>query len=166
MSTNTPLFPVVNPSKRSPRENIRVLSDVCHVVEVKGVYALVHASPMGVVKITELGLGVFHSKRGGEYYAVRIGEIPTSVHPSSVRITIWDSQYLVNETSPKRRKDVRRFEIRKDDGGVVAQPYVVAFQDNQGHSGACSCPDWIYRRRDCKHIRSIRTAFLTMKKAA
>lgn len=170
-----PLFPVSSPSSRSAEENVKAIESVAHVVEVKAPYALVHASPMGVAKIAELGLEVFHSKRGGEYYAVRIarganlGLVPPApasapqvvsqpavrrtveVTPGVTRMVLKGADYVARETSPKRRMDVRRFEVRKD-GELVQEPYVVSFQSDDGGEAQCSCPDWIYRRRQCKHI--------------
>lgn len=169
-----PLFPVSSPSSKSAEENVKAVEAVAHVVEVKGVYALIHASPMGVAKIAELGLEVYHSKRGGEYYAVRIarganlGLVPPApqsapqvrepavartvqVTPGVTRMILKGQDYVARETSPKRRMDVRRFEVRQD-GELVKEPYVVSFQSEGGNEAQCSCPDWIYRRRQCKHI--------------
>jgi len=182
-SAPRPLFPVSVVSNRSADENVTALGTVCHVVEVKGQYALVHASPLGVAKIaSELGLEVFHSKRGGEYYAVKVARVlnfglvasatvsrpaptpvvsrPTApVDPSVSRLTIMGNAYVVRETKPKRRNiDSRRWEVRKD-GELVAEPYIVTFQDDEGHKAQCSCPDWIYRRHQCKHIKGIQAAF-------
>lgn len=153
-------------------------------------YALVHASPLGVARIAqELNLEVFRSKRGEEYYAVVVakaaqGSTPQSVvrpvpqapafvpsapaaqaplEPGVARCEIRGSVYRVRQTRTKRQIDVLRFEVAKDQGDVITEPYVVSFQDQAGRSGACSCPDWIYRRRekgDCKHIHGIREAFV------
>lgn len=200
MNKPAPLFPVAVPSTRSPEENVKAMEPVCHVVEVKAPYALVHASPMGVAKLAELGLEVFHSRRGGEYYAVRIARsanvalvrsAPVSapvddcpvpapevvparpqapapavrrtvdVTPGVTRMTLKGADYLARETSPKRRMDVRRFEVRKD-GELVSEPYVVSFQSEDGGQAQCSCPDWIYRRHQCKHIVGCQHTFGTV----
>jgi hypothetical protein len=184
MSTKpAPLFPVAVPSSRSPEDNVKAIEPLAHVVEVKAPYALVHASPMGVAKIAELGLEVFHSKRGGEYYAVRIARganvalvppapvaapvvnvpapVPArsvSVTPGVTRMVLKGADYVARETSPKRRMDSRRFEVRKD-GELVQEPYVVSFQSEDGSEAQCSCPDWIYRRRQCKHIVGCQATF-------
>ncbi len=228
MSTKpSPLFPVASDAglARSVEENVKALSGVCHVCEVKAPYALVHASPIGVARIaSELGLEVYHSKRGNEYYAVRIakganlGLVPPApvsapvvrapvddcpvpapevvpgprggecardpavfgpeprarrtVDPvretGTARLDIRGTEYVVRQTTPKRRIDVLRYEVRKDAGDVITEPYVVSFQDAEGHSGACSCPDWIYRRKqkgDCKHIHAVRAAFVKPRQA-
>jgi len=190
-SKPAPLFPVANVADRAPEENVKLLESVAHVVEVKGVYALVHASPMGVARIAqELALPVFQSKRGGEYYAVRIakganlGLVPPPVarsadilgqpdgpepergsqaalEPGVVRMEIKGQNYVVRETRVKRTNiDVRRFEVRKDSGDVITEPYVVSLQDAEARSSACSCPDWIYRRRVCKHQAAIIAHFV------
>jgi len=174
-----PLFPVdPNTPSRTVEQNVALLGGVCHVCEVKGQYALVHASPIGVAKIaTDLGLEVFHSKKGGEYFAVKVAKSPSlglvrpapapavvvkptaPVDPSVSKLTIMGNAYIVRETRPKRRNvDVRRWEVRKD-GELVAEPYIVTFQDDEGHKAQCSCPDWIYRRHQCKHIKGIQAAF-------
>jgi hypothetical protein len=74
MDTKTaPLFPVASFPARTPEENVKLLGTVAHVCEVKGSYALVHASPVGVGRIAqELSLEVYPSRQGGEYYAVRV----------------------------------------------------------------------------------------------
>jgi hypothetical protein len=178
MDKPSPIFPVAAPSSRSAEDNVKAIEALAHVVEVKAPYALVHASPVGVAKIAELGLEVFHSKRGGEYYAVRIakganlGLVPPparevapvpppamrvqpqvmSAPSGSVRMVLKGADYIARETRVKRTNmDLRRFEVRKD-GELVQEPYVVSFQSEDGHSAQCSCPDWIYRRRMCKHI--------------
>lgn len=184
MSTKpAPLFPVATLPARTPEENVKLLGTVAHVCEVQGAYALVHASPVGVGRIAqELGLEVFQSKRGGEYYAVRVargvnlGLVPpapkpveepvqdawkdvrpakpeTKLEPGTVKMEIKGTVYVVRETRPKRRIDVRRFECRKDMGDVVSEPYVVTFQD--AASRQCSCPDWKFRRNQCKHITAM-----------
>jgi hypothetical protein len=164
-SKPSPIFPVSAPSTKSAEENVRAIEAHAHVVEVKAPYALVHASPVGVAKIAELGLEVFHSKRGGEYYAVRIakganlGLVPPApvsapvqrVQPQvgsapsgAVRMVLKGADYIARETRVKRTNiDVRRFEVRKD-GELVQEPYVVSFQSEDGHTAQCSCPDWIY----------------------
>jgi len=188
-SKPSPIFPVSAPSSRSAEENVKAIEAFAHVVEVKAPYALIHASPTGVARVAELGLEVFHSKRGGEYYAVRIakganlGLVPPPVarsadilgppdlpgpvapsvpvlEPGVVRMEIKGQNYVVRETRCKRRMDVRRFEVRKDAGEVVTEPYVVSLQDAEAHSSACSCPDWIYRRRVCKHQAAIIAHFV------
>ena len=189
MSKPSPIFPVVAPSARTAEENVAALSPLAHVCEVKGAYALVHASPVGVARIAqELGLEVFPSKRGGEYYAVKVqaGSNLTLVRPANtvrpvtsetrplvltspvarpvskigttLTLEFKGQDYQVKETSCKRRIDTRRFEVRKLDGSL-AEPYVVTFQDSEGDACQCGCPDWIYRRRQCKHITGIKAAF-------
>ena len=182
MNKPSPIFPVAVPSTRSAEENVKAMEAHCHVVEVKAPYALVHASPMGVARLAELGLEVFQSKRGGEYYAVRIakganlGLVPPAVEsvpqaPASaprqvsapaagnVRMVLKGNDYIARETRVKRTNiDVRRFEVRKD-GELVAEPYVVSFQSEDGGQAQCSCPDWIYRRRQCKHIQGCQHVF-------
>lgn len=187
-SKPSPIFPVSAPSSRSAEENVKAIEAFAHVVEVKAPYALIHASPTGVARVAELGLEVFHSKRGGEYYAVRIakganlGLVPPPVarsadilgrpdcpvparqaalEPGVVRMEIKGQNYVVRETRVKRTNiDVRRFEVRKDSGDVITEPYVVSLQDAEAHSSACSCPDWIYRRRVCKHQAAIIAHFV------
>jgi len=187
MGKPSPIFVVPpNAPSRSVEENVAFLGTVAHVCEVKGAYALVHSSPAGVVRITEFGLPVFHSKRGGEYFAVRIARalslVPSLVPPiqrpappplvltpspgyvsgigavNRLVIRGWQGEleYHVTETRTKRRQDNRRWEVRKLDGDPSLDPYIVTFQDD---SCACSCPSWIYRRQQCKHIRAIRSAF-------
>lgn len=186
-----PLFPVPVASSKTPAENVQALSTVAHVCEVKGAYALVHASPLGVAKIaSELGLECFHSKKGGEYYAVRVarganlGLVPQaqaapqavppvqarpvqapSLEPGVVRLEIRDQTYIVRQTTPKRRMDVLRFEVRKDNGDIITEPYVVSFQAADGSEGQCSCKDWIYRRHVCKHINGVRNALVRPRQA-
>jgi len=187
VSKPVPLFPVASPSNRTPEENVKALGPVCHVCEVKAAFALVHATPMGVARIAELGMEVFHSKtHGPEYYAVRIARAgvalvpapvnvpvqvrapvvtraPASLEPGVVRLEIRGTEYIVRQTRTKRNIDVLRYEVRKDAGDVITEPYVVSFQDERGKSGACSCPDWIYRRKekgDCKHIHGVRAALV------
>lgn len=188
----TPLFPVPsNVPSRSCEENVAALGPLAHVVEVKDGYALVHASPMGIARIAqELGLAVFTSRKGGEYYAVRVGlasaqpvpvapvsapriverspspQAQASLEPGVVRLDIRGTNYVVRQTRTKRSIDVLRYEVRKDAGDVITEPYVVSFQDAAGRSGACSCPDWIYRRRekgDCKHIHGVRAALVARR---
>jgi len=180
MNAARPIFPVLsNAAPKSLDETVRDLGTVSHVVEVKAPWVLVHASPMGVARISqELGLEVFPSKRGGEYYAVRVGAklalvpqqlalpaaqparpAPQKKPGSWFRMNIRNSTYAIRETQPKRRQDVRRWEVRKCEGDTIDAPYVVAFQDHQGHHAACSCPDWIYRRHDCKHIQAMQQEF-------
>lgn len=167
-----PLFSVL-PSKRSPEENIKALAEFCHVVEVSGPWALVHASPMGVANIAQrLSLEVFPAKRGTDYYAIRVGvarlgvvaqSAEPSKRPSPVgqpeRVVIRGLRYAVRETRPKRQIDVRRFEVRKLEGDAIDAPYVVAFQDPEGRRAACSCPDWKFRRSHCKHIQALQARY-------
>jgi len=156
------------------------LGTVCHVCEVKGPWVLVHASPASVARIvTELRLAVHPSKKGGDYYAVKMAVpapvrhlsiapapvaapvrpvAPAPVAPQNGRLEIKGCDYAVKETNPKRRQDCRRFEVRKL-GDELVKPYVVSFQSDCGSEAQCSCPDWIYRRRQCKHITAIQAAF-------
>lgn len=210
-----PLFPVPPTAyeTRSCDENVKLLGPVCHVVEVQPAqksgwtYALVHASPMGVARIaTELGLEVYRSRKGPEYFAVVVakgasasvpvapassprpvasvpptsalpvpeawgGSAPArprqtvSVVPGTVRMVIKGSDYVARETSPKRRMDVRRFEVRRD-GELVAEPYVVSFQNHDATEAQCSCKDWIYRRHNCKHIQACVAVFARARQQA
>jgi hypothetical protein len=174
----TPLFPVADSPARTPEENVKLLGSVSHVCEVKGAYALIHASPTAVVRISqEFGLPVFHSKTGAEYYAVRVAQgltlVPSKPAPlvltnpvparpqskigTTLTLEIKDLDYRVTETDVKRKNiDSRRWEVRKLDGSLD-KPYVVTFQGPD--AAQCSCPDWIYRRRQCKHITGIKAAF-------
>jgi hypothetical protein len=86
-----PIFVVPTPSARSVEENVKLLGDLAHVVEVKAPFALVHASPGAVAKIaTDLALEVFHSKtKGPDYFAVRVqarGQVPVAP-ASETRVT-------------------------------------------------------------------------------
>lgn len=197
-------------------ETVSKLAPFCHVCEVKAPWILVHASPAGLARIVaELGLPVHPSKKGGDYYAVKVPNValvPVAKpalpnHPldrvaavakpsapiaddcpvpapevvpavrrtvdpvretGTVKLDIRGTEYIVRQTTPKRRIDVLRYEVRKDAGDVITEPYVVSFQDEAGHSGACSCPDWIYRRKqkgDCKHIHAVRAALVKPKQA-
>ena len=179
---------VMNAPANTLEETVTKLKTLCHVEDVKGPYALVHASPAGLARVvTELGLSVHPSRKGGDWYAVRIakganlGLVPPPVARSAdilgrpdcpvpvparqaapvpqglVRMVLKGADYLARETRVKRTNmDVRRFEVRKD-GELVQEPYVVSFQSNGGHQ--CSCPDWIYRRRECKHIQGCVAVF-------
>lgn len=169
---------------KSVEQNVESLSSVCHVVEVKAPYALVHASPNALAQIIGMGFTVSPAKRGGDYYAVRVGAVQAppapasgprvvSVPPPAARpqarsasvdsIEINGTDYQVRETPVKRNQDARRWEIRKV-GDEVGKPYVVTFQDHAGCTAQCSCPDWIYRRNqrpdpDCKHCKAFKVAF-------
>jgi len=44
-----------------------------------------------------------------------------------------------------------RFEIRSSSSNKV---YRIAQHKNKRHWG-CNCPSWIYRGRDCKHLRTL-----------
>jgi hypothetical protein len=70
------------------------------------------------------------------------------------------TSYRVFETTPKRTQDVFRFELWKNGS---SKPYVVSFQDAQGHSSGCSCPAGLYHRNhgECKHVKMCRSEFLT-----
>lgn len=170
----------------SVEETVAKLNTVCHVCEVKAPWALVHASPANVARIvSELGLSVHPSKKGGDYYAVKIAAsvpaprhlsiapvapaapvaAPAPVRPAApamtngtCRVEMKGQDYIVRETNPKRKMDSRRFEVRKM-GDEIGTPYVVSFQSHDGCEAQCSCPDWIYRRRQCKHITGIQAAF-------
>jgi hypothetical protein len=186
MSTN-PIFPVpANANTKSAEENLKALETLCHVVEYKAPFALVHASPLAVARIsTELSLPVFPSKRTGEYYAVKVAaaqaapapaprlsvvpQAPAAPAPVSApsdgttRMNIGGDVYIVRETQPKRRVDARRWEARKL-GDEVGKPRVVTFQDAAGTQAACSCEDWIYRHSkrpdpDCKHCKAFKAAY-------
>jgi hypothetical protein len=205
--SNAPLFPVASPiPAKSLDENVADLGAVCHVVSVAQgaksgwTYALVHATPVGVARIaTELGLEVYPSRRGNEYFSVCVAKAaqvvsppagrlsvvppapasgpvvgapapaPLALEPGVIRLEIRGTTYVVRETRVKRTNiDVRRFEVRKDAGDVITEPYVVSFQDEAGKSGACSCKDWIYRRHmkgDCKHIHGVRAALIKPRQA-
>ncbi len=164
--------------------NVAKLAPHCHVVEVKAPYALVHASPTGLAAIVALGLSVSPSKRGGEYYAVRVApSAPTPGKPANDNaapvalaptprpapvakpapatlgtpssMNIKGDRYEVTETATKRRVDVRRWELSKGDGKA---PYVVTFQTHGGESTACSCKGGIFHKH-CKHMDALRAAF-------
>ena len=129
----------------------------------------------------------YYSKKGGDYYAVKTANeapaandvapvrrlsvapppapvtqvrpvAPAPVVPQGGRLEIKGQDYAVKETRTKRSMDCRRFEVRKL-GEDLAKPYVVSFQSDCGSEAQCSCPDWIYRRRQCKHITAIQAAF-------
>jgi len=156
------------------------LGSVCHVCEVKGPWMLVHAAPTALAAIVAMGFSVHPSKKGGDYYAVKAAEAaapvrhlsvapapvarpvtqvrPVAPAPQNGRLEIKGCDYAVKETNPKRRMDCRRFEVRKL-GDELVKPYVVSFQSDCGSEAQCSCPDWIYRRRQCKHITAIQAAF-------
>jgi hypothetical protein len=181
MNSNSPLFPVpANANTKSVEGNLKALETLCHVVEYKAPYALVHASPLAVARIaTELALEVFHAKRGGEYYAVRVGSnsaapvmstpraslavVPAVQAPAaapsngSSRMNIGGTTYIVRETPCKRRIDVRRWEVRKV-GEDIATPYVVTFQADDGSKTACSCKGGIFHKH-CKHMDAFRAAY-------
>lgn len=175
---------------KSVEENVQTLNTVCHVVEVKDAYALVHASPNALAQIIgSLGFTVSPSKRGGDYYAVRVGAAQAarpvqtapvarlSVAPAPVaapaapkaaprfgqsfQMEIKGDDYSCCETQPKRRQDARRWEIQK---AGASDTNVVTFQDEAGTQAQCSCKDWIYRRHtrpnpDCKHCTAFKVAF-------
>jgi hypothetical protein len=177
-----PIFPVYSTTPpKSLNETVRDLGTVCHVVEVKAPWVLVHASPMGVARISqELGLEVFPSKRGGEYYAIRVGaklallppvgtqlSLLPNVQPTRqpvrgpgpwVRMDIRGMTYSVRETACKRQCDVRRWEVRKTDGNSLGETYIVTFQNQSGSRTACSCPGGVYHKH-CKHMSSLREQF-------
>ena len=44
-----------------------------------------------------------------------------------------------------------RFEIRSQSSNAI---YRIA-QNKTGRYWGCSCPSWIYRGRDCKHLRTL-----------
>jgi hypothetical protein len=188
MNTN-PIFPVpANQNTKSADENLKALEALCHVVEYKAPYALVHASPMSVARISaELALEVFHAKRGGEYYAVRVvaktmsaptgrlslvpppavapvqPAVPSGVDHLTIQGSKGSEEYVVRETKPKRSQDARRWEARKL-GDEVSKPRIVTFQDTAGTQASCSCEDWIYRRHtrpnpDCKHCKAFKVAY-------
>jgi hypothetical protein len=149
-------------------------------------FALCHVSPYGLAKVTELGLASYASQRGPEYVAVLVSKASTgssnqagttsnratsapararTARPATqraqgtLRLEIKGTDYNVTETPVKRHNiDVRRWEVRKLDGDL-SKPYVVTFQDVSGNACQCGCPDWIYRRRQCKHITAIKAAF-------
>jgi hypothetical protein len=161
-----------NPATKSVDQNVQALSTVCHVVEVKAPFALVHATPTALAQIIgQLGLTVSPSKKGGDYYAVQVeakapraprtARAPLAVAPppapvaappappaapsgETFRMEIKGETYVVRETATKRNMDSRRWEARKL-GDEVSAPRVVTFQDNAGTQAQCSCEDWIYR---------------------
>lgn len=161
-----------NLDKTTDLKTVRILASIsahAHVVEVQGAWALVHASPMGLYALGKLNLDVRPTKRGGEYYAVRVGAQPLAlVQPNvqpqeprlnaQVRMEIMGQTYLVRETSPKRRIDVRRWEVRKVEGNSLGEMYVTTFQARDGSRTACSCKGGIYRKH-CKHMTAIREQF-------
>ena len=166
-----------NPSPKSVDQNVQALSTVCHVVEVKAPFALVHASPTALAQIIgQLGLTVSPSKKGGDYYAVRVEATPAatrtalSVVPAapmpapapkaqsgSIQMNIGGGTYNVVETATKRSQDVRRWEVSKP-GQDGEKPYVVTFQSADGSRTACSCKGGIFHKH-CKHMDAISAAF-------
>ena len=166
----------------SVEETVAKLGTVCHVCEVKGSWALVHASPIGVGRIVaELGLSVHPSKKGGEYFAVKVAAASArhlSIAPAPVaapivvvapapvparseasgpvRMDIGGTTYSVKETPCKRRVDVRRWEVRKL-GDEIGTPYVVTFQATDGSKTACSCKGGIFHKH-CKHMDALQAA--------
>jgi hypothetical protein len=71
-------------STKSVEENVSSLNTVCHVVETQAPYALVHASPNALARIIgELGFTVSPSKRGGDYYIVRVGQATVQAVPQA-----------------------------------------------------------------------------------
>lgn len=149
-----------------PRDILASISAHAHVVEVQGSWALVHASPMGLYALGKLNLDVRPTKRGGEYYAVRVGAQPLAlVRPQAapqpnapIRLTIMGQTYLVRETRPKRTIDVRRWEVRKVEGNTLGETYITTFQARDGSRTACSCKGGIYRKH-CKHMTALREQF-------
>ena len=175
------------PATKSVEENVQSLGTVCHVVEVKDVYALVHASPNALAQIIgTLGFTVSPSKRGGDYYAVQVAAKAARPAPQAApaaapaarlsvvpaapaaprfgtdfQMEIKGDDYRCVETQPKRRQDARRWEIQK---AGASDTNVVTFQDAAGTEAQCSCKDWIYRRHtrpnpDCKHCTAFKAAF-------
>ena len=155
------------------------LATVAHVVEVKAPYVLVHASPNGLAGIIGLGYSVSPSKRGPEYYAVKVagsskpGPANDTTAPSAPpapvsetrvsapatkaasTINIKGETYEITETPTKRKVDVRRWELSKGDG---SKPYVTTFQAHDGTMTACSCKGGIFHKH-CKHMDALRAAF-------
>lgn len=188
MNTAANATQVSSPSTRTVEENTKSLESVCHVVEVQAPYALVHASPNALARIIgELGFTVSPSKRGGDYYAVRVAaqtapaprpthlsvappapapsavrpvaapQAPVATAPTAGRMNIGGTTYLVQETPCKRRIDVRRWEVRKV-GDEIGKPYVVTFQAEDGSQTACSCKGGIFHKH-CKHMDAFRAAY-------
>jgi len=158
-------------------KSVSSLESLCHVVETKGEWSLVHAAPASLAEIVALGFSIHPSKKGGNYYAVKsatpapsgtkLSVAPPAAKPAPKakpapaaqsalpsRVEIKGTDYALAETATKRKMDCRRFEVRKL-GDELAKPYVVSFQSHDGHTAQCSCPDWIYRRRQCKHITAV-----------
>ena len=171
-----------NPATKSVEENVASLATVCHVVETKAPYALVHASPNGLAAIVGMGFPVAPAKRGAEYYAVKVGrvmsapqgrlslvppapvvapQVPVVVAPQAptgpAHMNIGGTDYIVRETPCKRRIDVRRWEVRKV-GEEVSAPYVVTFQAEDGSKTACSCKGGIFHKH-CKHMDTMRSVY-------
>jgi hypothetical protein len=163
-----------NPASNSVDANVAALEAVCHVVEVKAPFALVHASPSALAQIIgKLGMTVSPSKKGGDYYAVRVQATPAatrtnlSVVPAapapapapsgSIQMNIGGGTYNVVETATKRSQDVRRWEVSKP-GQDGEKPYVVTFQSADGSRTACSCKGGIFHKH-CKHMDALRAAF-------
>jgi len=172
------------PAAKSVEENVQALGTVCHVVEVQAPYALVHASPNALASIIgKLGFTVSPSKKGEDYYAVRVaGQVaapapvaapaarlsvvpaapaaapaPAVEQDGASRMNIGGTTYIVRETPCKRSQDVRRWEVRKV-GEEVEKPYVVTFQSTDGSRTACSCKGGIFHKH-CKHMDAFRAAY-------
>lgn len=54
-------------------------------------------------------------------------------------------------------KWTRFFEVPSESRSNLA--YIVSMGEGEGNWG-CSCPRWIYRREDCKHIKAVQTRLL------
>src|ERR1035441_2094385 len=99
--SNAPLFPVANPVPvKSLDENVRDLGAVCHVVSVAQgaksgwTYALVHASAVGIARVAaELGLEVYKSKKGNEYFSVCVAKAAQVVSPPAGRLSVVPVPY-------------------------------------------------------------------------
>lgn len=171
---------------KSVADQVSSIGTVAHVVEVRDLMALVHASPTALAHIIgTLKHTVSPAKRGGDYYVVRLAKAeetaaapsapqarpsarlsvapaPADAAPaqpamgSETRMNIGGSSYTVRETPTKRSQDVRRWEVRKI--GTVDAPYVVTFQAHDGSRTACSCKGGIYHK-NCKHMDAFRVAF-------
>ena len=74
--------------------------------------------------------------------------------PPPARLNIRGVMYLVTETPCKRRQDVRRWEIVREDFGSRV-PLIVTFQAYDGSKSACSCWEGIHHRW-CDHQEAFR----------
>ena len=63
---------------------------------------------------------------------------------------------MINEALPDNATHTCRFEIRSETSDRL---YIVSKSKRTGKL-ECSCPDWVFRKRACKHIREMREFLL------